>query len=263
MLVIRPEQKDALRAHALAQFEGELARHARGFAPRHAAALGDGPLKACVDAACLRARRHGFTLRGPVRLWLDLTFMFGIGFATDPQLRTVSRVLDPVSDAGPRDQLKRARALRERAVHFAQQVAGVDGDRERAAVMRFRALSLNDLAVRSDDDIVALLASLYPEKVAVTGTRALDEISARARTEARALALDGPAAVPGVTLLMFAFGHDCLADPLFPWIARSLRPARLHPDEPRDEGRDGGDATARLERARRMALRFISEAPTE
>jgi hypothetical protein len=48
-----------------------------------------------------------------------------------------------------------------------------------------------------------------------------------------------------ITLLSFAFGHGCIADPLFPWIAETLLHSEL-------------DARARIERVRRKALRFMS-----
>jgi hypothetical protein len=80
MLTIRTEQMNALRNVSLANFETEMKAHALKFSPGHAKSLGDRQLSACVHTAVSRARTRGFTLRGPVKLWIELTFMFGIGF---------------------------------------------------------------------------------------------------------------------------------------------------------------------------------------
>ncbi len=245
MLTIRKAQMTALRADALARFEQQLTEHALKFAPRHAASLGDQQLQLCVHTAVSRARERGFTLRGPVRLWVELTFMFGIDFDTDPQLHAFVNVLSRPSTPDHGDQLSRAENLRIGAVDFAEAIAGSDGGRERAAVERGRGISLDDLSIRPEEEMIGLLDLIHPEKVDAVGTSALQQIIKDARSLSETHGLDDLAGPMAMTLLMFTFGHGCIADPLFPWIAESLS----HPEL---------DARARLERMRRKALRFVS-----
>jgi hypothetical protein len=245
MLIIRKAQMTALRASALTRFERQLTEHALKFAPRHAASLGDQQLQLCVHTAVSRARMRGFTLRGPVRLWVELTFMFGIEFDTDPQLHSFVNLLSRPSTPNYSDQLSRADNLRMGAVDFTERIAGSDGGRERAAVERVSGLSIDDLSIRSEEDMIALLRRIHPEKVDAAGKSALQRIIKKARSLSETRVLDPQAGPMAITLLMFAFGHGCIADPLFPWIAESLSLSEL-------------DARARLKRLHRKALRFVS-----
>jgi hypothetical protein len=245
MLIVRKTQMAALRGDALARFEQELAEHALRFAPRHATSLGDLQLQLCVHTAVSRARERGFALRGAVRLWVELTFMFGIDFDSDPQLYTFVNILGSSAARDYADQLSIASNLRLGAIDFAERVAGSDGGLERAAVERVRSLSLDDLSVRSEEAMIGLLGRIYPEKAGASGMSALQQIIKEARARSNTHGLDNPAVPMTITLLSFAFGHGCIADPLFPCIAETLLHSEL-------------DARARIERVRRKALRFIS-----
>lgn len=245
MLTIRKGQMTAFQADALARFEQQLTEHALKFAPRHATSLGNQQLQLCVHTAVLRARERQFTLHGPVRLWIELTFMFGIGFDTDPQLQAFVNVLSQPSTPDHGDQLRRADSLRTSAVNFAERIAGSDGGRERAAVERGRGISLDDLSIRPEEEMIGFLERIHPEKVGATGTSALQQIIKDARSLSLTHRLDDPAGPMAMALLMFSFGHCCIADPLFPWIVESLSHSEL-------------DARARLERVRRKAVRFVS-----
>ena len=64
-------------------------------------------LKTLVNTGVSRARGHGFTLRGPLRLYLDLMFLFGSDFDTDPQYPWAGEVL---KEQGM--EMERAAALR-------------------------------------------------------------------------------------------------------------------------------------------------------
>jgi hypothetical protein len=93
--------------------------------------------------------------------------------------------------------------------------------------------------------MIGLLGRIYPEKAGASGMSALRQIIKEARARSNTHGLDNPAVPMTITLLSFAFGHGCIADPLFPWIAETLLHSEL-------------DARARIERVRRKALRFIS-----
>lgn len=245
MLVIREQQMRALGVDALARFEAQMVDHALTFAPRHAASLGDAQLRLCIHTVLSRARSRGFVLRGPLQLWVELAFMFGIGFDTDPQLGGLAEFVRPVSAPDEADELTRAIHLREAAVSFAGRIAGHAGELEHAAVERFRGLPFNRLAVQSNQQIIDLLNYIHPEKVEAVGTAPFEQVVRQAGSLAQAHRLDDPAGPAAMALLMFTFGYGCVGDPLFPWIAESLADVKL-------------DAKARLELTRRKALRFVS-----
>lgn len=221
-----------------------MVAHALKFAPRHAVSLGDQQLQLCIHTAISRSRQQGLTLRGSVRLWIELTFMFGTYFDTDPQLLEFVNILNHPPPSAQAAQLSYANNLRTGAVDFAERIAGSDSSRERTAFERVRNLSLDDLSIRSEAKMIEMLERIHTEKVNAAGASALRQIIEKARSLAEAHLLDDPAGPMAVTLLMFTFGHGCFTDPLFPWIAGSLS----HPEV---------DARARLEHIRRKVLRFI------
>ena len=245
VLSMREQQMKAFASDALARFEAQLVDHALTFSPRHAASLGRDQLQRCIHAMLSRARSHGFALRGPSQLWVELTFMFGTAFDMDPQLGALADFVRPVPGSNEADELRRAINLREAAVSFANRIAGHAGEREHAAVKRFRGLSLKDGAVESNQEIIELLKYVHPEKVEAVGTVPFQQVVSEARSQAQAYRLNDPAGPTAIALLMFTFGYGCMDDPLFPWIAESLGDVRL-------------DARARLELTRRKALRFVS-----
>src|SRR5262245_22002667 len=67
MLVIRPGQMDAFEQSAYQQFEDEMMAHSKEFSPRLCEVLGDEQLRVVVRSAIDRARKFGFTCRGPIR----------------------------------------------------------------------------------------------------------------------------------------------------------------------------------------------------
>lgn len=244
MLTIHKSQMATFQTHALACFEQQMVGHALKFAPRHAKSLSDQQLQLCVHTAVSRSREQGLTLRGPVRLWVELTFMFGTYFDTDPQLLEFVDILNHPLPSAHTAQLSYANNLRTRAVGFAERIAGNDSGLEQAAFERVRDLSLDDLSIQPEAKMIELLEHIHPEKVNAAGVLALQQIIKKARSLAETHAPDDPAGPMAITLLMFSFGHGCVTDLLFPWIAESLSHPKLN-------------ARARLERIRRKALRFI------
>jgi hypothetical protein len=75
-------------------------------------------------------------------------------------------------------------------------------------------------------------------------SRLVDE----ARSEARRLQFEGARAVALLCALKLAFGHACLRDPLYPWLARSLQ-------QPQDT--QPAQRAARLERRALTWLRAV------
>lgn len=244
MLTISAAQLAVLRKHALARFADSLAAHALVFAPRHAGSLDATMRLRSVRAALLCAMQRGYTLRGPVRLWMELTLMFGSGFNTDPQLAALHGHARP-RDGSSEAQLRGAESLRELAVSIASGIAGQHGEHERRAVERASSLRIEDLAIGSNDRIVAVLRAIHPEKVALSGEHALHEVVASARRVCAGNGLDDPIGPCVISLLMFAFGHECVADPWFPWIGEIVTETQANP-------------RMRCERLRRFALQFVA-----
>lgn len=223
MLVIRQEQMEVFRAAAARGFEGEMAAHLADFSPWLFAAVGDGPLRKAIRLGTDKARGYGFTDRGPVRLYLELMLLFGSHFDTDPQYPWANAILKDV-DGG--SQMDRAERLYRRAMDYREKVAGPDDANTLNAFRNILVLARQPLSLAGSDFATAMrreLALTYPEKVAYVGDEGISALIRRAMEGARMQRFSTPRGMALVVVLMFAMGHGCGSDPLYPWIAQTLR----------------------------------------
>jgi hypothetical protein len=246
MLSIREEQMQALDAVALRGFEDEMVEHLTDFAPHHAKRLGEEGMHAVVRPALARAGKHGLTLRGPLRLYLEMVFLFGSRFDTDPTLPWAAAAL------GSSEEEEMARA--ERLYDALQDYLGAAGGPGNAHALK----ALERLAEQRDTPpppagstfypaLMAMLEHVYPQKAAYAGERAMRTLAARAYRQARARGLASPEGVMLFAALMFAMGHGFAVDPLFPWARNTLENPALR------------DPPTRIERLRSKSLTYLDQ----
>jgi hypothetical protein len=224
---IRREQMAILEQAALKRFEDEMAVHLRKFAPKHSQVIGEDAVRRVVRIGIERAARYGLTNRGPVRFYLELIFMFGSEFDTDPLLAWAGGCLrDPSVD----DQMERADRLYGALLDHLGRVAGPDNAYSIEALRRIdRARPEDYPASAADFEEVALrgLRDLYPQKCDDAGEPALRGVIRRGRELARRYAAEDDLGVALFIALLFALGHGFDHDPLFPWISEALSDPRV------------------------------------
>jgi hypothetical protein len=93
MLTIRAAQMAVLADDVSARFDELLAEHLQHLAPREAQELGREGLRGVVRLGRQRAAQIEFTDRESIRLYVELMFLLGSGFATDPQYPCAAAVL--------------------------------------------------------------------------------------------------------------------------------------------------------------------------
>jgi hypothetical protein len=243
VLVISEQHMAALHRTAVVRFENEMVSHSLAFAPRLARVLGDEQLRRAIGGAMTRAQTHGFTQRGPVRLWIEAMFLFGSGFDDDPQYPWAAAILQ-----APTDAMQRANALYARVLDYQARVAGAGGVNTRAALRKLAQLSERPPAPApgaAEDALVWELANVFPEKAAYAGKQALRALAAEGVALARKAGFETPRARLALAMLMFMFGHRCADDPLYPWIARTLHDPRI------------ADPAVRADRLERKALTWL------
>jgi hypothetical protein len=231
MLIIRREQMDVFRAGALRGFEDEMVAHLARFSPALFAVAGEQQTRKAVRLGMERAGGYGFDLRGPVRLYLELMLLFGSAFDTDPQYPWAAEIL---TDQDTATQMQRAERLYTATLEYRRHVAGPDDVYTLRALKRIQAFASQPLQVTRDDFTAAMrreLVFLYPEKAASVGDEGLSALIRKGRDGARVQGFTTSRGVALVILLMFTFGHGCGADPLYPWIARTLRDEKLSDPE--------------------------------
>lgn len=225
MFRITREQQEIFEAQVLVHFEDELMAHGHKFSPRLCRALGDEHLRGVVRNAVHRARTVGFTCQGPVRLFLELSFLFGSEFPIDPQYSRFGAVL-----RAQKTQMIRSLRLYEEARNYAREVVGPEQAYVRSAIVQFLDFLENqDLTTIRGSSAQDALVSIYPQKACYVGKKALRALIGSSRAAEREHGLEGTGAFILLASLMFAFGHGCVSDPLFTWIPSTLRDP-LHPN---------------------------------
>src|SRR5688572_16938045 len=119
MLQVRPAQMEVFDAAAMRPFEDEMVVHSKEFSPRLCEVIGDDQLRVALRRAIARAQRYKFTNRGPIRLFIEMTFLFGSAFDTDPQYPWAAKIL-----TAPDDEMSRAEQLCAQVLAYQEKVSG-------------------------------------------------------------------------------------------------------------------------------------------
>jgi len=197
--------------------------HVHKFSPRHCEVIGDENVREIIQRSINKASKYGFTNRGPVRLYIDLTVMFGIDFDTDPLLSWAAGILKGGDTV---DQMDRAEHLYSKAVEFSAATAGPDYAYAKSAFRRARAAGFEDLAPPPggfEGFCIEKLHAGYPQKFDYAGELAVHAMIREAVSNAGGYSISTSRGVFLFVALMFAIGHGFAEDPLFPWISRTLR----------------------------------------
>jgi hypothetical protein len=249
MLVIRSAQMEAFKEAALRSFEGEMVRHLYEFAPSHCDGIGEENVRSVVRIGVRRSAACGFTRRGPVRFYLELMFLLGSHFDTDPQLPTWAT--DILRTGTVDDQMQRADRLHDGMLGYLREVVGPSSAYARRAVEKFRHATTQPLPLTTDtfvSGVLALMQQIYPERYAYVGAGALTSLISEGTSAAKARSLSSIRGAALCSLMMFELGHGCFDDPLYPWIPRaSAEVSTADPDQ----------ATERLERRVVRYIEFI------
>jgi hypothetical protein len=232
VLLIRADQMKAFELTARQRFEDEMFAHGKHFSPRLSEVIGDEQLRLAIRSAIARAEAYAFTYRGPIRLFIELMFLCGSGFDTDPQYPAVGKLLRATAD----DQMVRAQRIHEGHNDYLDRVSGPGAVNVHRALRGVLAFARAPLAVPADDLRAGLLREMhriFPEKAVYVGDEGLRALIDESVAEARRYRFDGARPVALLVVLKFAFGHGCTDDPLYPWIAKTLRDEKIVSPEAR------------------------------
>lgn len=247
-LVIRKEQMEIFRQAALLSFENEMVAHSQNFSPELSNVLGEEQLRLAIRGAMAHADSYGFTNRGPIRLFIELMFLFGSTFDTDPQYPWAASILRDTSD-----QMQRAEHLYEKVLDYQGNVSGPDDLNTRVALGNISLLTQQPLTYSSNDfapGMLRAMAYIYPKKAAYLGEEALQALIRESYVVAQAARFPTSRGYAMMVVLMYMFGHGCADDPLYPWIANTLRDGKII------------DSGVRAERLEKKALTWLDHVLT-
>lgn len=224
MWTIRQEQVDALRQSSLLQFEERTASHLQKFAPAHWRVIGELDRRKVIRLGVDRAKHYGFTLEGPVRFYIELMFMFGSYFDTDPLHPWAKEVL---LDASPLHEMVRAEHLYEAMNAYLDQVSGPGHCHSIEAMQRLSQTRLEDVANSNENaslekKVLFEFKAIYPQKCNYLGDSPLYAVIRHAFNLTLHYGMVNDMGKVLMALLGFAVGHGFHVDPLYGWIAREL-----------------------------------------
>lgn len=220
MLNMSSGQMGSLAAVPRRCYASELVDHLRGLAPRLVELRGEAAVQAAAESAIQRAIDQGFSLRGPVRLWVELSFCHGHRFDTDPALPWA----ESLKLSAGLHQNERARLLFE-AMQAHDEATG--GDDQAALVTTLGLLARADWEAmlanpRAQAQPALALAQVFPQRCQALDSARLDTLVDQADQACEDHALDTTSARLLLAGLFLGFGHGVLDDPIYPWVGSSL-----------------------------------------
>lgn len=180
-------------------------------------------MRQAVQFGIGRAESYGFTFRGPVRLYLELMLLFGSHFDTDPQYPWAAEILADL-DSDP--QMQRAEQLYEKTMDYRQKVLGPERAYLLRALRNIQMLIRQPLDLSSEGLLPVMrqeIAYVYPQKAAYVGAEGLEALILKGLGGAQRQQFSTVHGAVLVIVLMLISGHGCGADPLYPWIAQTLK----------------------------------------
>lgn len=225
MLRITQKQMEALDAVAWRNFELEMLAHSKEFSPILCRVIGDERIMLALRQAIARAQKTGFSNRGPIRLYIELMFLCGSDFHTDPTYPGLKEILE-----SKEDQMIRAEKIYEAMVAYNETVAGEGNINVHKALAWLGSIADKPLVVNEKDFEAQMQEELYkafPQKVDYAGEKGIQTLIQTGKAlgiEQQFTSYRGHALL---VILMFAFGHGCAKDPLYPWIYRTLHDDRI------------------------------------
>lgn len=248
MFRIRKEQKQALEDATFPVFADELVEHLKEFTPLHSRVLADEGLRKMVYIGKERAAKYGMTGRGPTRLYVELIFILGVEFDTDPQYPWAEKTLN---DPEINDQNLKAERLWEQEIEYLHTATGPQRIYAKEALRRVRELPYEGPSLASphyEDEVLSKMRELHPERCEYLGEQPLRSLIVEGREEARKYKIDSDAAVTLIIGLMFVLGHGVLRDPKYAFTRSTL----TNENEP--------DPNKRAERLHSKAMTYLDHA---
>jgi hypothetical protein len=233
MLKIHAAQVDAFREKAWASYLTQLKDRLSERNPALVGTFDDARLDKVVRGAACAAERHGFSNRGPMRLYLDLCIGFGSGFADDPMYPWARKAL---GDGDPLTQAERAETLYRASLIAIEDIHGPDAIFTKNGLKSLSIWARNPTPFQEADlrvYVIHEMAQLHPQKAAHGGRQGLSGLYDQAAVICDASGVNSNRARVLMSALAFAFGAGCATDAIYGWIGETLADQRIVDPEAR------------------------------
>ncbi len=232
----------------LEQFEDAMVVHLKGYVPRSWEVLGEPGIRQCIRLGVERARVYGVNNPGLLRFYVELMFLFGSLFDTDPLYPWAGQILqDPAIES----QAARIGRLYQATLVYLDAVGGTGPEVEVVILRNLQRVLSADFSQadpRFEQQLLDAVVSIQPRRCAHLGNPPLRQLLQRARAAAAGHHVATDAGIIVFTVLMFAIGHGFTEDPTFPRIGDRLRSLSIK------------DPSQRASHLRRRTQLFVSQA---
>jgi len=227
-MIIRKAQIEELSKVLLRAFEDEMVLHLAEFSPALFNVIKEDQLRVVIRFGIKQADEYGFNFRGPIRLYLELMLLFGSHFDTDPQYPWAGEILKD-QDSAP--QMQRAERLYEKTLDYQEKVSGSNASNTHKALEGLLITARDSAKFPSngfDESVIHNeMKRVFPQKAKYIGKDGLTALIHEGKTEAEKYDFPTFRGKAMIVVLMFAFGHGCTDDPLYPWISRTLNDEQI------------------------------------
>lgn len=115
MLIIRNVQMAALSQYMLDLFAEEMVQHVHEEFSEKCATMGETDVRETIQSGIVQAAKYGIVLQRDIGRFIDLMFVFGRDFATDPRIPWASQILNDPDIPDPMTRMQRLGAEARRA----------------------------------------------------------------------------------------------------------------------------------------------------
>src|SRR5207247_1174860 len=106
---------------------------------------------------------YRFTYRGPIRLFIEMMFLYGSAFDTDSQYPWAGKIL-----LDPDEQMERAERLCDQILDYQKKVSGPEASNTRRALRELSVRAREPATLPSGDFVAAMrqeMSRIFPEKM--------------------------------------------------------------------------------------------------
>jgi len=223
MMRVRDKQLEQLEnAFEFKQFEEDMVIHLREFVPKHSEVIGEEWVRRSIRFGIQRAGCYGVVNPGLLRFYVELMFMFGGMFDTDPLFPWAGHIL---CDTTIIDEMTRMDRLYDATQEYLNATGRLGRPVALPMLCRLKQIRVEDFSATNacfDDIVVDALTSIEPQRCAYLGDSLLRQL---VRSAPEVAARHDLAPDPGIFLIaciMFVCGHGFAEDPTFPWLRATL-----------------------------------------
>jgi hypothetical protein len=248
MLKIRKEQYEELGKVSLKRFEDSMVEHIKEFFPKYYEIHKEPLIRKVILYAVEQAESYGLITERDVCLYINLVFLWGSNFDTDPQLSWAAAILN---DEMITDSVTRIDKLHDKGMEYLDQVAGVENEYLGRALLKVREISIEDFAqsptANAGDVASTQLQKIWRRKCQQLGETTLRRLIRDSIESAKGYNIKTERGVVLYTALMFLLGSGFDKDAQFPWAENVLNDTSI-PDE-----------SIRVDRLYKEAIAFVEK----